>query len=85
MVENIQKNVKDKMEKPLDEPPKNVSRNSWKKEDFDFVIDPHAEKMQNMQDQLEALMHRKDLQEVGVTRPYPVEWESALFPKNTNL
>lgn len=24
---------------------------------------------------MEALMHRKDLQEVGITRPYPVEWE----------
>lgn len=44
-----------------------------------FVINPYVEKMEKFQNQLKVLMHRMDLQEVGVTRPYPLEWESTCF------
>lgn len=37
--------------------------------------------MQKIQDQLEALMHKNDLVEAWITRPYLVEWESASFPE----
>lgn len=77
VVESIQKNIENKLEKLSDEPLKNdgetTGRNSGKEEELKFVIDPHAEKMQKIQNQLEVLMHRKDLQEVGITRPYLME------------
>lgn len=48
---------------------------SDKEEDSKFVIiDPHG-------NQLEALMHRNDLKEAGITRVYPIEWESTPFLK----
>lgn len=79
--------------KSSNEPPKNKDKTtdgngeefpSRKEEDFNFILGLHVEKMQKKQDQLEALMYRKDLREVGIARPYPVEWESTHFPEKYN-
>lgn len=37
--------------------------------------------MEKLHNQLEALMHRKGLQEIGITRPYMIEWEFVSFPE----
>lgn len=70
LLKNSQKNSKDKTLKSFNEPLRNNDEmtvgseeepSSGREEDFYFVIDPYAEKIQMMQDQLKALMHRKDL------------------------
>lgn len=56
------------MEKSSDEPQKNdietIGKNGEEsplemEEDFNFVFDPHAKKMQQIHDQLEALIYKK--------------------------
>ena len=36
--------------------------------------------MQELKTRLEAIAHRGKLQEVGVVRPYPVEWDDTPYP-----
>lgn len=52
-----------------------------KGEEFKIINDSHAEKIAKLLDQLEVLMNRKDLREVGAIRPYSLEWEATSFPK----
>ena len=33
--------------------------------------DPHHKKMKKLEERLEAISHRSDLQDVGIVRPYP--------------
>jgi len=40
----------------------------------------HAKKMNELEKYLEAIANRSDLQEVGVVRPYSVEWDVAPYP-----
>ena len=40
----------------------------------------HAKRMSQLERRLEALANRKDLQEVGVVRPYPAEWDLVPYP-----
>ena len=40
----------------------------------------HAKRMSQLERRLEALTNRKDLQEVGVVRPYPAEWDLVPYP-----
>ena len=42
--------------------------------------DNHAKKMNELEKHLEAISNRSNLQEVGVVRPYPVEWDSSPYP-----
>lgn len=35
--------------------------------------------MEQLQNQLEVLLYKKDLREMGITRPYQIEWEFAPF------
>ena len=42
--------------------------------------DPHQKKMKELEERLEAIAHRCDLQDVGVVRPYPAEWDSTPYP-----
>lgn len=90
VLENSQKNLEDKARKSFEETllfNKEEKEDEGEKplieegEDFNFIVDPHTEKMQKMQNQLEPLMHRKDLQETEITRPSSVEWESTPFPE----
>jgi len=41
--------------------------------------DNHAKKMNKLEKRLEAISNRSNLQEVGVVRPYPIEWDSASY------
>ena len=42
--------------------------------------DPHSKKMKELELRLEAIAHRGELHDVGVTRPYPVMWDSTPYP-----
>ena len=41
--------------------------------------DNHAKKMNELEKLLEAISNRSNLQEVGVVRPYLIEWDSAPY------
>ena len=41
--------------------------------------DNHAKKMNELEQRLEAISNRSNLQELRVVRPYPVEWDSAFI------
>jgi hypothetical protein len=41
---------------------------------------PHLKKMKELEKRLEAIAHRGELHDVGVVRPYPVEWDAAPYP-----
>jgi len=40
----------------------------------------HSRRMSNLEQCLEALAHRDNLQDVGVVRPYPAEWDTTPCP-----
>jgi len=40
----------------------------------------HAKRMSQLEQRIEALTNRKGLQEVGVVRPYPAEWDLVPYP-----
>ena len=40
----------------------------------------HSRRMNQLEQRLEALTNRKGLQEVGVVRPYPTEWDLVPYP-----
>jgi len=40
----------------------------------------HSKRMSKLEQRLEALVNRKGLQEVGVVRPYLVEWDLVPYP-----
>jgi len=40
----------------------------------------HSKRMSKLEQCLEALTSRKGLQEAGVVRPYPAEWDLILYP-----
>jgi len=40
----------------------------------------HSKRMNKLEQRLEALTNRKGLQEVGVVRPYPTEWDLVPYP-----
>jgi len=40
----------------------------------------HSKRMNQLEQHLEALTNRKGLQEAGVVRPYPAEWDLVLYP-----
>jgi len=42
--------------------------------------DNHAKKMNELEKRLEVISIRSNLQEVGMVRPYPIEWDSAPYP-----
>ena len=42
--------------------------------------DNHAKKMNELEKHLEAISNQSNLQEIGVVRPHPVKWDSALYP-----
>jgi len=56
------------------ENPKSSSEEPEKSEDN------HAKKMNELEKLQEAISNRSNLQEVGVVRPYPVEWDSSSYP-----
>ena len=37
-------------------------------------------KMNELEIRLEAVANRGELQDIGIVRPYPVEWDSILYP-----
>jgi hypothetical protein len=41
---------------------------------------PHLKKVQEFEKRIEAIAHRGELHDVGVIRPYPIEWDSAPYP-----
>ena len=41
----------------------------------------HYKRMSQLEQRLEALTNRKGLQEAGVVRPYPAEWDLVLYPQ----
>ena len=49
-------------------------------EDSQTGDDPHAKRMLELETRLEAIAHCSELQEVGVVRPYPVEWDDTPYP-----
>ena len=40
----------------------------------------HSKRMNQLEQRLEALTNRKGLQEAGVVRPYPAEWDLLPYP-----
>ena len=48
--------------------------------DSEHREDPHNKRIENLEHRLESMVHRSDLQDVGVIRPYPIEWDSAPYP-----
>ena len=36
--------------------------------------------MKELEERLEAIAHRSDLQDVSIIRPYPAEWDSTPYP-----
>ena len=40
----------------------------------------HSKRMNQLEQRLEALTNRKGLQEAGVVRPYPTEWDLVPYP-----
>lgn len=50
---------------------KEPSHHSDKEETMRFIINPHAEKMEKTKSQLQALLHGKELQEVGIVHAIP--------------
>ena len=41
----------------------------------------HSKRMNQLEQRLEALTKRKGLQEAGVVRPYPAEWDLIPYPQ----
>ena len=58
-----------------DEPPQSSSEYG----DSGHSKDPHSKKMKELEERLEAIAHRGELHDVGVTKLYPVEWDSAPY------
>ena len=52
---------------------------SQKKDDQDWGK-VHSKRMNQLEQRLEALTNRKGLQEAGVVRPYPPEWDLVSYP-----
>ena len=44
----------------------------------------HSRRMNRLERRLEALTNRKGLQEAGVVRPYPAEWDLVPYPSKFN-
>lgn len=44
-----------------------------------FFADPHTEKIEKLQNQLDKLMQKKDLKVARVSRLYPLEWGFVSF------
>ena len=40
----------------------------------------HAKRMNELEKRLEAIANRSNLQQVGVVRPYPIEWDAPPYP-----
>ena len=57
-----------------------VKSSSESEKDSQTGDDPHAKRMLELETRLDAITHRGELQEVGVVRPYPVEWNDAPYP-----
>ena len=53
---------------------------SEEEENSEKEVDSHIKRMNELENHLEAIMHRGNLQEVVVVRPYLVEWDSAPYP-----
>ena len=58
---------------------KNPKSSSEEEKNLDRSVDHHLKRMTEFENHLEAIAHRGDLQEVGVVRPYLVEWDAALY------
>jgi len=58
---------------------KNPKSSSEEEKNLDRSVDHHLKRMTEFENRLEAIAHRGDLQEVGVVRPYLVEWDAALY------
>ena len=43
-------------------------------------IKPNDKRMEDFQIQLDALKLKKELGELGITRPYPIEWDTISYP-----
>lgn len=54
---------------------------SYKEEDYKIIIDRNAEKMENHQNQLEILMHQKNLWEMGGYETLSPEMGDCSFPR----
>ena len=57
-----------------------LSKPSSEKEDNSKNTSTHSKRMIKLEHRLEALTSRKGLQEVGVVRPYPIEWDLVPYP-----
>ena len=44
--------------------------------------DRHSKRINKLENHLEAITHRSDLQELGVVSSYPVKWDAAPYPSS---
>ena len=47
--------------------------------------DSHVKRMSELEKYLEAIANQRGLQEVGLVRPYPVEWDATLRFRESTL
>jgi len=57
-----------------------LSKPSSEEEDNSENMSTHSKRMSKLEQRIEALASQKGLQEVGVVRPYPAEWDLVPFP-----
>ena len=57
-----------------------IQSSSESEKDSNHEEDPNAKRMKELKIRLEAIAHRDELKDVGVVRPYPVEWDDTPYP-----